>query len=157
MERLLGHYRALLNGIANDPQQRISRLPLLTEQERRTITSWNDTVTQLPYNNGAHELFQEQARQTPNAPAVIFQSETVTCAQLNERSNRLARYLQSRGIGPESIVALCADRSIEMLTGLLGILKSGAIYMPIEPSNPPEEWGALLIAQALDDGTGNLA
>src|SRR5437763_995745 len=114
MARLFGHYQMLLEAIAVNPGQRISRLPPLTESERRTIAQRNETGAALPAVNGAHALFEEQAHLTPDAMAADCFGVSLTYEELNERANRVAAYLRSNGVGPESIVALCAERSLEM-------------------------------------------
>src|SRR4029079_16447265 len=87
-----------------------------------------------------HDLFQAQARRSPNATALEFEGQTLTYRDLNSRANQLAHYLRKRGAGPDSLVALCMDRSLDMVVGLIGILKSGAAYIPLDPPYPEERW-----------------
>ena len=102
------------------------------------IARWNATHVEVPAGKCIHDLVEEQARRSPDAPAVIFRGQALTYRELDEKAGRLARRLQRMGAGPEKIVAICADRSLEMMAGLLGILKSGAAYLPMDPSYPVE-------------------
>jgi amino acid adenylation domain-containing protein len=137
MTRLSGHFVTLLKGILAEPEQRISALPILGESEmRELLTGWNDTRREYPRDKCVHELFQEQAERTPDAVAVVFEDEQLTYRELNQRANQLARYLSRLGVGPESLVGVCAERSLEMVVGILGILKAGAAYVPQDPRFP---------------------
>ncbi|MDQ3942418.1 MAG: amino acid adenylation domain-containing protein, partial [Actinomycetota bacterium] len=139
IERMGGHYQALLEGIVADPERRLSDLPLLTEAERhRLLVEWNDTTTKYPRDRCVHELFEEQAERTPEAIAVVFEDERLTYRELNRLANRLARHLRKLGVGSEVPVGLCVERSVEMVVGLLGILKAGGAYVPLDPSYPKE-------------------
>jgi amino acid adenylation domain-containing protein len=139
MERLLGHYRTLLEGIVADPGQSIARLPLLTTPEcRRLLVELNATADDVPHDECIHHLFEQQAQRTPSAMAVEHHGRTLTYARLNAEANRLARDLRERGVRPEDRVALCSERSLEMAVGVLGILKVGAAYVPIDPSYPAQ-------------------
>ena len=145
MERLLGHYQTLLSGMVDDPNQPVSRLPLLTQPEcDQLLVRWNDTACEYPRTRCVHELFELQAERTPEAPALVFGGEDLTFAQLNHRSNQLARYLQKLGVGPDVLVGLCVERSVEMVVGLLGILKAGGAYVPLDPSYPAERLAFML-------------
>jgi non-ribosomal peptide synthetase component F len=151
--RLLRNYRTLLEGIAEDPRQKISRLPLLTETEReRILVEWNATGVEYPRDRGIHKLFEEQVRRSPQAVAVVFGGRELSYAELDERSGRLARYLSSLGVGEGARVALCMEPSVEMIVGLLGILKVGAAYVPIDPKYPLERICFMLA----DSGAGVL-
>jgi len=137
--RLLGHFERLVEGALADPDARLSELPLLTEPERRQVLiDFNATATDYPRDACIQELFEGQARQTPDAPAVVFEGQTLSYRQLNERSNQLAHHLRGLGVGPEVLVGICVERSIEMIVGLLGILKAGGAYVPLDPSYPRE-------------------
>jgi amino acid adenylation domain-containing protein len=137
--RMLDHFQTLLEGIAANPDERLSDLPLLTAGERhRVLIDWNDTDRSYPRDKCAHEWFEEQAEQTPNATALVFESQELTYRELNRRANQLAHYLIRLGVGPETFVALCLDRSIEMIVAVLGVLKSGAAYVPMAPYYPKE-------------------
>ena len=126
IERLAGHLQTLLEGIVSAPESRLSQLPLLTDQERQQLlVDWNDTAADYPREQCLHQLFEEQAGRTPEAVAVVFEDRRLTYAQLNARANQLAHYLRRLGVGPEVLVGLCVERSLEMVVGLLGILKAG--------------------------------
>lgn len=138
IDRIASHYHVVLAAIVTAPKARLSELPVLTEQERQSaIVDWNDTRADYPQNKCLHQLFSEQASLTPDAVAVMFEGGQLSYAELDRRSNQLARYLHGRGVGSESIVGLCIDRSLEMVVGLLGILKSGGAYLPLDPNYPP--------------------
>ena len=129
IERMLGHFECLLEGIVAAPGSRVSELPLLTDAERqRILVEWNDTRTDYPRNWCVHELFAEQAAQTPHAVAVAFGEHRLTYAELNARANQLAHYLSRFGVRSGTLVGICAERSLEMIIGLLAILKAGGAY-----------------------------
>ncbi|MDQ3942480.1 MAG: condensation domain-containing protein, partial [Actinomycetota bacterium] len=138
IERMLGHFRTLLEGIMTEPERRISELPLLTEAERhQLLVEWNDTQTDYPKDQCVHVLFETQAERTPDAVAVVFEDQRLTYRELNRRSNQLARHLRKLGVGrPEVSVGICVERSVEMVVGLLGILKAGGAYVPLDPAYP---------------------
>lgn len=137
IERLIGHYQQLLEAVVTDRNQRVSELPLLTGAERAQLTQWNETGTSYP-EQCISELFETQAEQHGTAIAVRFGDEKLTYAELNKRANQLAHYLREFGIGPEQLVAICIERSIDTLVGLLGILKAGGAYLPLDPGYPAE-------------------
>ena len=137
--RMLGHFRNLLEGIAANPEQRISTLPLLADAERRKlIFDWNDTAIDYTRDRCIHELFEAQVERAPDAIAVVFEQQRLTYAELNRRANQLAHYLQEMGVGPESLVGICLERSIEMIVAVLGTLKAGGAYVPLDPDYPRE-------------------
>ncbi|HEX2740525.1 MAG TPA: amino acid adenylation domain-containing protein [Rubrobacter sp.] len=137
IERMLGHLQTLLKGIVEDPDRHLSELPLLTEAERHQLLfEWNETATEYPWDRCVHELFEEQAGRTPDAVAVVFEEEQLTYRELNRRANQLAHHLRALGVGPEVLVGICVERSLEMVVGLLGILKAGGTYVPLDPSYP---------------------
>jgi amino acid adenylation domain-containing protein len=139
MQRLIGHYETLLRGVIADPGQRISRLPILTEAERRQLlTDWNDTAGDYGLDDCMHELFEAQVKRAPQATAVIFEGQRLSYEELNQRANRLARYLRANGIGPEVLVGISMERSLEMIIALLGVLKSCGAYVPLDPTYPKE-------------------
>ncbi|HKY07976.1 MAG TPA: amino acid adenylation domain-containing protein, partial [Candidatus Binatia bacterium] len=114
-------------------------LPLLTDSEKqRILVEWNKTEKDYPKEKCLHELFEEQAKVTPESIAVVCEGGELTYGELNERSNRLAHYLRRLGVGPEVLVGICVERSVEMVVGLLGILKAGGAYLPIDPDLPRE-------------------
>ena len=139
IERLAGNFKTLLEGVAADAERPISELPLLSEAERRQLLEeWNATEAEYPREKCLHELFEEQVERTPDAAAVAFEEQSLTYRELDRRANRLARRLQTLGVGPEARVGICVERSLEMVVGLLGILKAGGAYVPLDPSYPAE-------------------
>jgi amino acid adenylation domain-containing protein len=139
ISRMLGHYRMLLESIVAAPDQRIGHVPLLSEAERhQVLVEWNDTAADYPRDRCVHQLFEDQAQQTPDAIAVVFEDQQLTYRELNEWANQLAHYLRNLGVGPEALVGICLERSVEMVVGLLGILKAGGAYVPLDPAYPHE-------------------
>lgn len=139
INRMLGHLQTLLEAIAKDPAQTVSNLPLLTQQERhQALVEWNETRVDYPRERCVHQLFEDQVMLTPDAPAVAFEAEQWTYRELNERADRLAAHLRAMGVGPDVLVGICAERSLEMVAGLLGILKAGGAYVPLDPAYPRE-------------------
>jgi len=140
IRRLLGHYQRLLEGIVTNPEHRISELPLIPASERhRLLVEWNDTHMDVALAGCAHQLFEIQAEKTPEAVALVCEDQQLSYQELNQRANQLGHCLQDLGVGPESLVALCLDRSPEMVVGLVGIMKAGGAYLPLDPSYP-NEW-----------------
>ncbi|HKW29806.1 MAG TPA: amino acid adenylation domain-containing protein [Verrucomicrobiae bacterium] len=142
IQRWLGHFQTLLEGIAARPAQKIHDLPLLGEAERRRIlVEWNPAAAK-PANYAGdkciHELFEDQAARTPEAAAVTFENQSVTYRELNRRADRLAQQLRAFGVGPEVKVGLCLERSLEMVVGIVAILKAGGAYVPLDPAYPIE-------------------
>lgn len=144
IERMLGHFQTLIKGIVSNPQQRISELPLLTAAEQHQMMEWNNTKKNYPQEKCIHRLFEEQVERTPNAVAVVFENKQLTYQELNRRANQLAHHLQEQGVGPEIQVGICVERSLEMVVGLLGILKAGGTYVPLEPAYPQERLAYML-------------
>jgi amino acid adenylation domain-containing protein len=143
--RLAGHFQNLLAGIAARPEARLSELPMLAESERRQLLEeWNPPAPAFPEGPCLHALFEAQAARTPQAVALVCGEESLTYAGLNARANRLAWRLRALGVGPESLVGLCAERSLEMVAGLLAILKAGGAYLPLDPDYPPERLAFML-------------
>ncbi len=137
--RLLVHFRTLLEGIVADPAQRISDLPLMTEDERlQLLTEWNATQTAYPLYHGLHHLLAEQAERTPDAIALVFEDEHLSYRELHQRANQLANYLRELGVGTETLVGVCMERSPELVVVLSGILKAGAAYLPLDPTYPKD-------------------
>jgi amino acid adenylation domain-containing protein len=143
--RMQDHLRTLLEGIVVDPDQRLSDLPLLTEDERhRLLVEWNDTKSDYPGDKCVHQLFEDQVGRTPDAVAVIFEDKRITYRELDLRANQLARYLESLGVGPETRVGISVNAPLEMIVGLLGILKSGGAYVPLDPAYPRDRLAFML-------------
>ncbi|SEM69546.1 non-ribosomal peptide synthase domain TIGR01720/amino acid adenylation domain-containing protein [Stigmatella aurantiaca] len=145
IRRMVAHYQRLLAGAVAAPGCRVSALPLLsTDEEHQLLAGWNDTQTEYPHAACVHALFEEQARRTPESLAVLHEGFALRYRELNERANQLARRLQAMGVGPETVVGLCLDRSPELVVGLFGILKAGAAYLPLDPTYPAERLGFML-------------
>ncbi|MET0399319.1 MAG: non-ribosomal peptide synthase/polyketide synthase [Longimicrobiaceae bacterium] len=144
IERMAGHLEAVLEALAAEPERRLSELSLLRGAERaRVLEAWNATDAERP-RACLHELFAEQARRTPGAAAVVHGDRVLTYGELERRADHLADHLRRLGVGPETCVGLCARRSPGMVAGLLGILKAGGVYVPLDPAYPAErlEWMA---------------
>jgi amino acid adenylation domain-containing protein/non-ribosomal peptide synthase protein (TIGR01720 family) len=137
IDRIILHLQTLLAGIVAHPEQRILQLPVLTSVEHQQFLEWNNTNRDYP-NVCVHQLFEAQVERTPDAVAVVFETEQITYQELNQRANQLAHYLQTLGVQQETRVGICLERSIDMIVGLLGILKAGGTYIPIDPAYPQE-------------------
>jgi len=139
IRRMIGHWEQLLAAIASDPQQRIDNLPLLTAAERQQLlVEWNDTGRDGPPLPCVHELFEAQVARTPNAVAVTYEGQQLTYGELNAQANQLARHLQTLKVGPEVLVGICLNRSLDMAVALLAVLKAGGAYVPLDPDYPRE-------------------
>lgn len=139
IQRFLGHCESLLASAISDPSTLVSRLPLLTESERRRIlVEWNSPAAEYPSEHCIHELFEEQVRKTPEAVAVVFEDASLSYAELNRRANQLAHHLRELGIGPDKLVAVCVERSLEMIVAVLAVLKAGGAYVPLDLAHPGE-------------------
>ncbi len=137
--QLAARFATLLEAIVAAPERRIDDLPLMTAAERRRVVhTWNDTPAGYPQQFCLHELIAQQAARTPDAPALAFEGETLSYRQLDERTNRLANWLRRAGVGPDTLVGVCAERSLELVLALLGVLKSGGAYVPLDPGYPRE-------------------
>ena len=138
MQRMLSHFQQVLAGLAADPAQPIASIPLMAESEKQLVTrTWNQTEIQLP-DLCIHQLFEKRVALTPDAVAVVTGDEQLTFAELNQRANQLAHALRRHGVGPERIVGISVEKSVDMVVGLLGVLKAGGVYAPIDPAYPPE-------------------
>ncbi|MEO5726492.1 MAG: amino acid adenylation domain-containing protein, partial [Byssovorax sp.] len=145
MARLAEHFEVLLHGIVADPRQRIEALPLLTESERRRVlVEWNATALAHDHAVGVHQLFEAQAARTPEAEALVVGAAAVTYRALNEQANRLAHHLRGLGVGPETLVGVCVERSPAMVVGLWAVLKAGGAYVPLDPAYPAERVAFML-------------
>lgn len=135
IERMAGHYLALLDGVIADPEKPIGELSLLTEVERHQIlVEWNDTAANYP-DKCVHQLFEEQVERSPDSVAVVFEETQLTYGALNARANRVKLGLQARGVQRGDLVGICMERSPDLIVAILGILKSGAAYVPLNPAD----------------------
>ena len=134
---MTAHFESLLEAVAADPEQRLSQLPLLSPRDReQLLVEWNRAPAEIPAAVCVHQLFEAQAEQRPEAVALRSGGETMSYGQLNARANRLAHYLRERGVGPEVLVGICLDPSLEMAAAILGVLKAGGVYVPLDPEDP---------------------
>jgi amino acid adenylation domain-containing protein len=141
--RVLGYLstavRSLVQALEEAPQTPALALSVMPQSERQQVLeSFNATDVRYPQGKLLHELFEEQVKRTPRALAVVCEDQSLTYSELNERSNQLARYLIAQGVCPDQLVGICVERSVEMVVGLLGILKSGGAYVPLDPGYPSE-------------------
>jgi amino acid adenylation domain-containing protein len=153
IDRMVRHFRVMLEAVTSAPERKLGDITLLSEaEEYRQLVAWNSTATAYPADKTVHELFEEQARRTPGNIAVVCGDTRFTYVELDERANRLAHYLRARGVRPDTLVALCLDRSPEMIVALLAVLKAGGAYLPLEPSHPEERLRFILA----DSGVSHL-
>jgi len=145
VSRWLAHFQTLLGGIVANPDQPIKRLPLLSEAERKQLlVEWNDTKREFPSEATVHSLISTQSALTPNAVAVQWEAESLTYAQLESRSNQLGNHLRALGVGPDVLVGLCVQRSLDLVVAVLGVLKAGGAYVPIDPYLPADRISLML-------------
>ena len=138
VERMLEHFKNLLEGIAASPQARVGELSLLSASEKQQqLFTWNQTATQLP-SRKLVQLFEEQVARRADHVALVFGDEQVTYVELDARANVLALELRQRGVGPDVLVGICMERSVELIVSLLGVLKAGGAYLPLDPNYPKE-------------------
>ena len=143
--RLLGQLHTVLASMAATPEQQLADVAWLDDRERQQLLiAWNDTDTDYPRHQCIHQLFAQQAERTPEAVAVVCEDQRLTYRQLQQQANQLAHDLQSLGVGPETLVGLCVERSLAMIVGLLGILQAGGAYVPLDPAYPPERLAFML-------------
>lgn len=145
MNRFLIHYENLLEEIVRDPTQRASAIELLSKYERhQLLVEWNDTAMWYPRDKCLQELIEMQVARAPDRVAVVFEDKTLTFSQLNAKANQLAHHLRTKGVGPDTLVGVCLDRSLSMLIAMLGVLKAGGAYLPIDPAFPRERQAFML-------------
>jgi amino acid adenylation domain-containing protein len=153
MTRMLGHFRNVLQHVAENPDESVARVPLLTDEEReRLLREWNKTDKKYPVDECLHELFEAQAARAPEAVAVVGRGgEQLTYAALDSSANQLAHFLRSRGVGTETRVGVLLERSPEMVVALLAVLKAGGAYVPLDPRYPQQR-----LAFILDDAQASV-
>lgn len=143
--RMADHFLVMLEGVAANPDSLVQQVPILRDDEcRKVLYEFNEPGEKIPQDRLIHELFEEQAQRTPDAVAVVYNGECLRYAEINSRSNQLARHLRDKGIGINQFVGLCVDRSLEMVIGVLGILKAGGAYLPLDPNYPTERLAYVL-------------
>ena len=151
--QLAGHWQGLLAAIVAQPQQRIAELPLLNAtQQQQVLHDWNRTQADYPVEQCLQQLIEAQVATTPDAPALVFADQALSYGQLNRRANQLAHKLREQGVGPDVLVGIAAERSVDMVIGLLGILKAGGAYVPLDPEYPAERLAYMM----QDSGIGLL-
>ncbi len=138
VERMAQRWTALLAAVVAAPDTPVSRLPLLPAAERDLLAAWNDTTADFPRTETLHGPIEERAAATPDAVAVTIDGHSRTYAELNAQANRVAHRLRAAGVGPETLVGVCAERSVELVAGLLGVLKAGGAYLPLDPEYPAD-------------------
>ncbi len=145
IERMAGHWQTLMKGVVDDPEQRLAELSILTDEEQHQLLfEWNTSSTTFPNDQYVHQLFEAQVERTPNAVALVLDEQQLTYQQLNSRANQLAHLLQRLGVGPEVLVGICVERSVEMVVGLLAVLKAGGAFVPLDPTYPQDQLAFLL-------------
>ncbi|HZJ71508.1 MAG TPA: amino acid adenylation domain-containing protein, partial [Planctomycetota bacterium] len=143
--RLARRYASILAGAVADPACRLSRLPVLEDDERRRILrTWNETAMPFAADACLHELIEQRAAEAPGSTALVHGSETLSYGELDERANRVAHALRAMGVGPDRLVGLCLERGTAMIVGLLGILKAGGAWLPLDPGYPRERLAFML-------------
>ena len=137
MAQMQEHLETLLQGMVAAPQGGLAELPMLSDKEiHHLVHELNDTECEYPQDKLIHELFEAQAEETPDNVALVFEDTELTYAQLNARANQLAHYLREKGVGPDVLVGICLERSLEMVISILAVLKAGGAYVPLEPDYP---------------------
>src|SRR6185436_13208211 len=145
VERMCEHLLTLIAAVAENPSLRLSELPILTtEERRRMLVEWNDTATAYAIHKSVHQFFEEQAARTSGRTAIIFEDAELSYGELNQRANQLAHHLSAMGVKPGDRVGIAIERSLDLMVGLLGIVKAGATYVPLDPSYPRERLAFML-------------
>ncbi|MGW1062488.1 amino acid adenylation domain-containing protein [Micromonospora rubida] len=138
VERIARRWTTLLRAVVAAPDTPVSALELTAPAERELLAGWNDTTADFPQAQTLHGPFEQRAAATPDAVALTFEDRSVTYAELNAAANRVAHRLRAAGVGPEALVGVCAERSVELVAGLLGVLKAGGAYLPLDPEYPAD-------------------
>lgn len=139
IQRMMGHYQQLLKSILTDPNQKLSELSMLTqEEEAHLLSDFSMSTHAYPKDRTIIDLFEEQVEKTPDNIALVFEDQTLTYRQFNDKANQLAHYLRSQGVREESLVTICMERSMEVILAIMGVVKSGAAFVPIDPEYPQD-------------------
>ena len=145
IERMANHFFELLNYILKNPEEKINKIPILTEPEKKLmLTEWNETEVEFQNNKCIHQLFEEQVIRTPDSTALVFENEEISYLELNIRANQLANFLLKQGAAEDKIVSVFVERSIGMVVALLAISKTGATYLPLDPIYPKDRLAIIL-------------
>ncbi|MBJ3792176.1 AMP-binding protein, partial [Bacillus sp. OA1] len=139
IQNIANHLKNVTDQVVQDEHKNVNQLEILSKEEKHYfLNEFNETKAEYPKEKTIHRLFEEQVERTPNKVAVVFDKQQLTYKELNEKSNQIARILQNKGVQPDTIVGIMIERSLEMIIGIMGILKSGAAYLPIDPEYPEE-------------------
>ena len=139
INRIAEQFQTIVRSVIVNPDAAIDALDVVGEKERQyLLQELNDTTRDFGKPNRLHELFEEQVERTPNAVAVVFDDQKLTYRELDAKANQLAHYLRNAGAGPETLVGVFMERSLEMIVSLLGVLKAGAAYVPLDPAYPAQ-------------------
>nr|QEO73592.1 condensation domain-containing protein [uncultured bacterium] len=145
IDRMAGHLSVVLAAFADDSDVRLSEVPMLTETERQQLLdTWNDTTVDTGPAKCVHELFADQAARTPDAVVLEYQDEKMTYAQLDTRANRLAQHLVALGVGPGVVAGVCVERDLDSVVAMLGVLKAGGAFVPLDPDYPADRLGFMI-------------
>ena len=145
ISRMTGHFLAILCDLLDRPDAALSEITMLTDAERQQLlVEWNKTDVPYPLDICLHHLIEAQVERTPDAIAVVFDEASLTYRELNRRANQLARHLQASGVVPDTLVGICAERSFDMIIGLLAVMKAGGAYVPLDPEYPKERLAFML-------------
>ncbi len=150
IERLARHWVQMLEHMSGSAERRLGELPLLGDVEQQALSGWNATAVDYPLDQPVQALIEAQVALAPDAPALIFGAQQLSYAQLNERANRLAHCLIAAGVGPDVLVGIAAERSLEMVIGLLAVLKAGGAYVPVDPDYPAERLAYLFADSGIE-------
>jgi amino acid adenylation domain-containing protein len=139
MARFVTYFKTIVSAVLKDEMKKIAQIEVVSEEEKkRLLADFNAAAAAIPKNKTIHELFEQQARKTPGKPALTFDEESLTYKELSHQSGQLGNLLVSKGVKPDTIVGIMLERSLEMIIGILAILKAGGVYMPIDPAYPEE-------------------
>jgi amino acid adenylation domain-containing protein len=145
IRRMLDHFQVVLEHVSANPEARVAHLPVMTAEERKAVlVDWNETWAEYPAEKCLHHLYEAWVKRSPHSVALVCGDEELTYRELNRLSNKLAHHLQKLGVGPETLVGVYLERSIDTILALLGILKAGGAYVPFDPDYPPERVAFML-------------
>ncbi|TRW90769.1 non-ribosomal peptide synthetase/type I polyketide synthase [Candidatus Methylobacter oryzae] len=145
IQRMSGHFVNLLTNIVDRPSDCVSMIPLLSKSEReQMLVAWNDTKAEAPLDQCIHQLFEQQVSRTPTQIAAVFEDNRLSYQELNRRANQLAHRLQELGLGPEKVAGIMLERSLDIAVAILGVLKAGGAYLPLDPKTPRERLNFIL-------------
>jgi len=143
--RMMEHFTQLIKSIIADPTQKLHALPMLIESEKQyLLNDFNQTATVYPSDKSIVDLFEEQVLKTPDKIALVFEDQQLSYRELNAKANQFAHYLRSKGVADEMLVPICVERSVELMIGILGIMKAGAAYVPVDPDYPADRISYML-------------